>query len=210
MLHLTSLLLLPAVVLGRVLTYQDTPPDQITIASVQHSGNGCPQGTVSTTISPDRTVITVGFDGFQTYIGPGTSIMDRSKNCQLHLTLNYPGGYRFAIADSTYHGYAQLDDGVTGTFFSTYYFSSDAANTCTTQTSIQGGGVWAAGQVYTKEDLVPAANSVSSPCGGSSAILNLNNRIALSSSNPQASGMITDDDRTVALTQQIHIDWRRC
>jgi hypothetical protein len=35
----------------------DTPdPNQIQIVSASSSGNGCPQGTVTTDISPDRTV----------------------------------------------------------------------------------------------------------------------------------------------------------
>lgn len=35
----------------------DVPsPDQIQIVSTSNSGNGCPQGTVTTDISPDRTV----------------------------------------------------------------------------------------------------------------------------------------------------------
>lgn len=146
-------------------------PSLITIASASFSGNGCPQGTVSTSISSDKTIITFGFDAFQTYIGPGTStpqssypppsscyvltrrsaVADRSKNCQLHLTLNYPGGFQYAVLDSTYHGYAQMDAGVTSSFLSTYYFSQDASATTTTKTSLTGGGIWAAGQVYTKQ-----------------------------------------------------------
>ena len=184
-------------------------PKDIQIVSASFSGNGCPQGSVSTSISPDRTVITFGFDGFQTYIGPGTAVSDRTKNCALHLNLKYPGGFQFAVVDSTYHGYAQLDQGVTGTFYSTYFFSQDASATTTTQTSITGGGVWAKGQVYTKADSIPTASLIFSPCGAT-GILNINNRIALQSSNSKASGSITDDDATVAFTQQINISWAKC
>jgi hypothetical protein len=63
------------------------PPDQITIISAMTSGNGCPSGTVTTTFSPDKTLVTFGFDSFQTYIGPGTKPQDHSKNCQIHLSL---------------------------------------------------------------------------------------------------------------------------
>ncbi|RNJ58983.1 hypothetical protein D7B24_003803 [Verticillium nonalfalfae] len=155
-------------------------------------------------------VITFGFDQFQTYIGPGTSYTERSKNCQLHLNLQYPAGFSFAVVDSVYHGFALLDPGVTGNFFSTYYFSADAAKTSTTQTSIRGGGPWAAGQVYTKQDIVPAGDVVRSPCGGSQATLNIINRIALNSEKPEAFGMITNDDATVSLQQQVHIEWYKC
>ncbi|OAA60257.1 hypothetical protein SPI_05381 [Niveomyces insectorum RCEF 264] len=184
-------------------------PSQISISSVGFSGSGCPQGSVSTSISPDRTVVTFGFDEFQTYIGPDYDLGDRTKNCQLHLNLKYPGGFQFAVLDSTYHGFAQLDRGVTGTFYSTYYFSQDASATVTTQTSIAGGGTWADGQVYTKNDKVPTASVIYAPCGAT-GILNVNNRIVLASSNKTATGQVTDDDATVAFTHQLHLGWKAC
>ncbi|KAI0436519.1 hypothetical protein F4803DRAFT_556937 [Xylaria telfairii] len=184
-------------------------PSTIQISSVSASGNGCPQGSVATELSPDRQVVTFGFDKFQTYIGPGTQVADRTKNCQLHLNLVYPGGFQFAVVESTYHGYAQLEKGVTGTFYSTYYFSQSPADTTTTQTSISGGGIWEFGDVYTKQDQVPTASVIWSPCGAT-GILNVNNRIALTSTNSTASGTISDDDATVALTQQIHVAWQPC
>jgi hypothetical protein len=50
---------------------------------------------------------------------------------------------------------------------------------------------------------------VKAPCGDT-AILNVNNRINLKSSNSKASGMITDDDATVDLSQQLVINWYEC
>lgn len=54
----TAALLLPALALANpVALRQAKPPaDEIKIISAQSSGNGCPQGSVSSTISPDRTV----------------------------------------------------------------------------------------------------------------------------------------------------------
>lgn len=190
--------------------WADAPdPKDIQIVSASFSGSGCPQGSVATSISPDKTVITFGFDKFQVFTGPGSTILDRSKNCQLHLTLKYPGGFQFSVLESTYHGYAQLEKGVTGNFYSTYYFSQDAAATTTTQTSIQGGGIWEQGQVYTKSDKVPTASYIYSPCGAQ-GILNINNRISLTSTNASASGIITNDDATFAFTQQLNIAWFPC
>lgn len=191
-------------------TSADTPdPNDIQIVGVSFSGSGCPQGSVSTSISLDKTVVTFGFDQFQTFIGPGYDLGDKTKNCQLHLNLKYPGGFQFAVLDSTYHGFAQLDAGVTGSFYSTYYFSQDAAATATTQTSISGGGAWAAGQVYTKNDQIPTASVIYAPCGAN-GILNVNNRIVLASANKTATGQVTDDDATVAFTHQFHLAWRQC
>lgn len=191
-------------------TSADVPnPNDIQVSSVSFSGSGCPQGSVSTSISTDRTVVTFGFDKFQTFIGPGYDLGDKTKNCQLHLNLKYPGGFQFAVLDSTYHGFAQLDSGVTGKFFSTYYFSQDASATATTQTSISGGGSWADGQVYTKHDQIPTASVIYAPCGAN-GILNVNNRIVLSTDSKTATGQVTDDDATVAFTHQLHLAWRAC
>ena len=135
--------------------------------------------------------------------------MDRTKNCQLHVVLSYPAGFSFAVVDSTYHGFALLEKGVKGSFLSTYFFSSDAGDTCTTRTDIEGGGIWAEGQVYTQKDMVPATEVIRSPCGREDQ-LNINNRVSLTSSDSKAAGMISNDDQTLALTQQVHIDWYEC
>jgi hypothetical protein len=79
----------------------------------------------------------------------------------------------------------------------------------TTQTSISGGDTWINGQVYTKQDQIPTTSVVWSPCG-QTGILNVNNRIALTSSNSTAAGQISDDDATVAFTQQLHVSWQPC
>ncbi|KAJ0117672.1 secreted protein [Diaporthe amygdali] len=114
-------------------------PSGISIVSVSYSGKGCPSGSVSTSLSTDKTVITFGFDKFQAYIGPGTAVADHSKGCNLLLTLKYPPAYSFAVVSSTYHGYAQLDSSVTGKFYSAYFFSSLVSSTFSTSTSVLGG-----------------------------------------------------------------------
>ncbi|EAT77709.1 hypothetical protein SNOG_14857 [Parastagonospora nodorum SN15] len=188
-------------------------PEQITIRDTTYSGSGCPQGSVSTSTSDDKTVKltrrSYGFDQFQTYIGPGSKASDKSKNCQLHLNLAYPGGFQYAVVDATYHGWARLDEGVTGSFITTYYFSQDAGKTQTTRSSFNGGGALLNGQVYTKQDSVETTATIWSPCG-SNGILNINNRIALTSKNTTASGELSNDDATVAFTQQLHVAWKKC
>lgn len=184
-------------------------PSQIQIVSSSWSGNGCPPNSVTTTTSVDKTVVTFGFTEFQTFIGPGFNPKEKNKNCQLHLQLKYPTGFQFAVLDSTYHGWAELDKGVTGTFSSQYYFSQSADQTTTTTTRIEGGGVWEMGQPYTKTDAIPTTAYIYSPCGAN-GILNINNRIALQSNNASARGLITNDDATIALTQQVHLNWRPC
>jgi hypothetical protein len=126
----SSYALLPAVVLASPVT-QDVQqaPQQVTISSSRYSGSGCPQGSVSSIISPDKTTITFGFDSFQAQIGPNAPQTAQNKNCQLHLDLRYPSGFQLSLMTATYHGFVRLDDGVEASFISQYYFSQAAAKT---------------------------------------------------------------------------------
>src|SRR3569833_3436886 len=130
MMHLAFLFLLiaPAVQSAAVDASDDLPPaDEITINRASTSGSGCPRRTVSCDISSDRTIVTLGFDEFQTFIGRGRAAADRDKNCEIHLNLHYPGGYTFAVVDATYHRFAQLDNGVNASLSSTYSFQTGRA-----------------------------------------------------------------------------------
>ncbi|KAH7409923.1 hypothetical protein DE146DRAFT_628484 [Phaeosphaeria sp. MPI-PUGE-AT-0046c] len=223
-------LILPALAAAYPQSGNAPSKDDITIVSTTYSGNGCPQGSVSTSSSEDKTlcnpyivspelfllprnfsatVITYGFDQFQTYIGPKIAASEKSKNCQLHLNLKYPGGFQYAVVDATYHGWARLDEKVTGSFITTYYFSQDAKKTQTTRSSFVGGGALKDGQVYTKQDSVETTATIWSPCG-SNGILNINNRISLTTKDEKASGELSNDDATVAFTQQLHVAWKKC
>jgi hypothetical protein len=72
-----------------------------------------------------------------------------------------------------------------------------------------GGGDLVMGQVYTKQDSVETTAVVWSPCG-TNGILNINNRISLTSTIKDATGELSNDDATVAFTQQMHVQWRAC
>lgn len=182
-------------------------PDKVTIGSSSYSGTGCPQGSVSTIISDDKTVITFGFDRFQAVIGPRSNQNDKTKNCRLALNLRYPPGFQMSIMQATYHGYVRLDDGVTADFFSSYFFSQAADKTANSRATLRGPE-YKNGKVYEKKDVIENASTVWSPCGAN-GILNINNRIALTS-NGRGEGEISTDDATVSFTQKIHVTWRRC
>lgn len=75
--------------------------------------------------------------------------------------------------------------------------------------TVNGGGALVNGQVYTKQDSVETTATVWSPCG-TNGILNINNRVSLTSSNSNAAGELSNDDATVAFTHQLHVAWRPC
>jgi hypothetical protein len=119
--------------------------------------------------------------------------------------LQDPGGFQYSILSATYHGYATLDQGVTGSFISTYFFSQNASATATTRTSVPGP----IDSTDTKTDTVDQASVIWSPCGAS-GIINANNRISLASQSTKAVGLLTNDDATLKFEQKVLIQWRPC
>lgn len=105
-------------------------PDDVQIVSFVYGGTGCPSNTVSSILSDDRTIMTLIFDQYVAQIGPGVSITENRKNCQLNINLRYPGGFQYSVFSADYRGYAYLDQGVTGVQKSTYYFSGQTAQVC--------------------------------------------------------------------------------
>jgi hypothetical protein len=101
------------------------PANQVTIDSVDYSGDGCPAGTAVASISPDAEAFTVGFSQFQAAIGPGTSGPSKPQ-CHLHIKLNTPAGWSYALAIVDYLGFAALDASVTASRQATYHISGEA------------------------------------------------------------------------------------
>lgn len=139
-----------------ILTEAAEVPGQVTIEKTGYSGNGCPQGTVSTLLSPDKSVVTFGFDSFQATIGPDAPAADKQKNCQLHLGLRYPQGFQVSVMTATYHGYVRLDPGVTANFISSYYFSQDAGRSGNFRTTLTGPE-YQSGKTYTYDIPFPTS-----------------------------------------------------
>jgi hypothetical protein len=192
------------------------PAAQVTIKSVSTSGSGCPAGSVSISISTDRTTVTLGFDDFDTYIGPGANTSDNNKSCDIHLSVRFPSGYTFGVLDATYHGYAQLDSGVTGNLSSSYQFVDGSSFTAlagvaspSTATTLQGGASWRSGGEYTQDATIPDAKVVRSPCGKTVDLI-VHTSVSLTSTNSSALGELTDDDATFSFTQVVSLGWTKC
>jgi hypothetical protein len=91
-------------------TRQSTHTTQVKIRGVSYGGTGCPQGTMSSQINADRTIMTLIFDSYIASI-------------QLNVDIQYPGGFQYSILSADYRGYSAIQKGVSGTLKSTYYFS---------------------------------------------------------------------------------------
>jgi len=70
-------------------------PSKVWISDFTYSGTGCPDGTVSLVFSDDRSTLTLIFDTYIATLGPGVSISESRKYCQLYIDIRYPGGFQY-------------------------------------------------------------------------------------------------------------------
>ncbi|KAF2263072.1 hypothetical protein CC78DRAFT_292449 [Lojkania enalia] len=180
------------------------PPGTVQINGVTYGGTGCPQGTLSSQLSNDRTTMTLIFDTYIASIGPGISPVENRKNCQLNVHLTYPGGFQYSILSADYRGYAAIQKGITGTLKSTYYFSGQ-----TDQSSTEYTFVGPVNGDYLKHDQADSTSVVWSPCGAE-GLLNINSQVRLTSNNGSATGLLTTDSTDLKFTQVVYVQWQQC
>ena len=190
-------------------TPDDKPdPGQVTITGVNYGGSGCKAGTAHISNSPDWTTFTIIFDEYSPTIGPGSKfVSDSVKQCNINFKVNYPPGYQYTLYKNDYTGYAILDTGVTAKQMSSYWFAGFINDRPTFQSTWRGPFD---GQYNFTDTL---ASLIYSPCGNSTT-LNINTQLALTSTNPQAQGMVNTSTLDFLRGNQYQhtygVKWRRC
>ncbi|KAH7309956.1 hypothetical protein BKA65DRAFT_414345 [Rhexocercosporidium sp. MPI-PUGE-AT-0058] len=172
-----------------------------TLKGISYGGTGCPQGSMKFSVPINSTRFVMAFGGYAASIGPGISIIEGRKNCQINLNLDYPVGYQYAVDGNTYSGYASLGDGVSAVHKSIYYFSGCKYEQ---QSSTQSNFTGPYNAPYAVTDSVPKER-VWSPCG-QSALLNINNQVRITrASNSTGSGTLYDSG-----LWDVSLVWQAC
>ncbi|KAF2627545.1 hypothetical protein BU25DRAFT_439961 [Macroventuria anomochaeta] len=179
-----------------------TPPPSFEITNVVSGGTGCPQGSIDVNWT-DNKILPIYFGKeFIAAVGPKAEITDSRKFCQLNLQLEYSAGYSFAVYSADYSGFAYLDNGVTGTVKSTYYFSGSMLQT--SSALVLSGPTKAK---FNKQDDI--AVSVWSPCSGD-ALFNVDASVALTPLASPASGVLGITKESGKLRSNLYIQWKKC
>jgi len=92
----------------------DAPPKPV-ISNRAYTGNGCPAGTVSSSTSPmdpntGFLYLTHAFDKLMPFTGPGTSVKDHTKKCEITFNMTVPEGWKLRVNQNgtVFGGYLQI------------------------------------------------------------------------------------------------------
>jgi hypothetical protein len=198
-------------------------PNTIYIEQVTLGGTGCAAGSVHTNLITDTSdpahpmgTIQFTFDNFEALIGPGTALADRTKNCNVAVTLHIPSGFSLAQIGAQYNGFAAVDPGVVGKQTTQYYFANPFGPThYDTEVSNVPAELDENGN-YSRNDQFLLGALVWSACGVNT-IANVNSRVTLSY-DPHATpaqrafstGIISLDTASFAAQQAFHFTWQQC
>lgn len=180
------------------------PADNVYINKIVYGGNGCPQGTVSELISPDKQSFTLLMDEYIAEIGPYVDRKQNRKSCQIGVELVVPAGWSYSVATIDYRGFADLDQGVTGQQVASYYFQGQGK---TGQFASNISGRY--NSDYHFRDTIGLNAQVWSPCGQTRA-LNIKSEVRLATRNRNAQGVMTIDSVDGAVAMKYGLVWRRC
>lgn len=77
-----------------------------------YAGTGCPQGTMTSTLSSDAKTLAIIFDNFAVRAGNGLGVRAQ-MNCQMRVPIVVPPGYKIEATRIDYRGFANAPDAKT-------------------------------------------------------------------------------------------------
>ena len=169
----------------------DSP--EVTINSVSHNGTGCPAGSSSIILTPDKKTVSVLFDGeYEAVAGAGSGedvesdVSEDRVACSIAISLHIPSGYQAFLIGAGYRGELSLPVDGEAEFSREYFFAGSSGEVV--KESWEGeleneeikffDELFADSNIYAAcgEDVILRANSslsISAPVGGDTALIQL-------------------------------------
>ncbi|MDA0712388.1 MAG: DUF4360 domain-containing protein [bacterium] len=123
-----------------------------------YAGTGCPSNTVSASLSPDATSMSVLFDSYTIEAGGGSFSTSR-KYCDITIPIFVPNGYQVGIIRSDYRGFNDLPSGAQSQFKIEYFLAGQTTNS---YTEVYDGPIT---NNFLLQDTVNTQNVLWSNCG---------------------------------------------
>ncbi|POR33926.1 Uncharacterized protein TPAR_05885 [Tolypocladium paradoxum] len=177
-------------------------PKKVKINGISLLGSGCPAGTADVQVDATGHLFEATFSTYEVETGPGTTPIDWRKNCKLTLNMEFDPGFQFSVLDTDMIGFAEIPAGAKGQCTNTFSFTGNGAQNVKYAINLPG-------KYSGNFDLQSHPGILSwSPCGGSTAILNMNTACNISPTNLPA--LIAVDHISGKLTVKFAVQWRSC
>ncbi|MCC6764344.1 MAG: DUF4360 domain-containing protein [Deltaproteobacteria bacterium] len=98
---------------------------KVYVESITSNGNGCADGSIVTSLTPDRSGFTLLMDGLVASKGPGVPLTEAARTCQVNLNLKLPQGWQYSIGTVDHRGRVAIPKKMKATQRATYYFEGD-------------------------------------------------------------------------------------
>jgi Domain of unknown function (DUF4360) len=117
----SSVLLFP--VFSTILLSAPVFADDISLGKPGYGGTGCPDGTVSATLSPDAKSLSLLFDQYQVAVGGKTGKSFDRKSCNIAIPVHVPQGLSVSVLKIDFRGFNHLPVSATSQFNVEYFFA---------------------------------------------------------------------------------------
>jgi len=176
--------------------------DDISLGEPGYGGSGCPDGTVSVTLSPDHKSLSLLFDQYQLSAGGDTGRSFDRKSCNIAIPVHVPQGLSVSILKVDFRGFNHLPQSATSQFNVEYFFAG------TRGPAFQRRFRGPLDEDYLINNQLTAEAVIWSGCGAD-VNLRTNSSMKLSTvSNREAMASIDSEDINAAIVYQLQ--WRSC
>src|SRR3989338_5011396 len=95
--------------------------DDVRLGYPAYNGTGCPNGSASVALSPDRKSLSILFNSFMVQ-ADARRRLDR-KNCDIAVPVHVPNGLSVSVINVDYRGFNDLPYGTMSQFNAEYFFA---------------------------------------------------------------------------------------
>jgi len=176
--------------------------DDISLGQPGYGGTGCPDGTVSVTLSPDSKSLSMLFDQYQVAVGGDTGKSFDRKSCNIAIPVHVPQGQSVSILKIDFRGFNHLPQSATSQFNVEYFFAGTRGPAF--QRQFRGS----LDEDYLINNELTAEAIVWSGCGADVNLRTNSSMRVKTVSNREAMASIDSQDVNAGIIY--HLQWRTC
>ena len=176
--------------------------NDISLGEPGYGGTGCPDGTVSVTLSPDQKSLSLLFDQYQVSVGGDTGKGFDRKSCNIAIPVHVPQGLSVSILKIDFRGFNHLPTSATSEFNVEYFFAGTKGPAF--RRTFKG----VLDEDYLINNELTAEAIVWSGCGADVNLRTNSSMRVKTVSNREAMASIDSEDVNAAIIYQLQ--WRDC